>query len=332
MLRWWRRLRLTWCYRALVLSVLYRECVSLKERESFTGGGGRGHLHRRAWNVKISLTRELFSGLKMWSWKSILRSNIIYTLNKWNWCNSTVFFCILCALRMIKNYPWPRLPCSGGQVHSFLIMNLAFSDCLMGIYLLLIAVVDQYYRGRYSVHEFSWRSSQLCHLAGFISTFSSELSVFTLTGERLHANRWASSPWQVSVFTLTGERLHADRWASSRWQVSVFTLTGERLHADRWASSRWQVSVFTLTGERLHAYRLASSRWQVNVFTLTGELIPTEKRIWNPSQQRVVLVSWATCFEAECHRLTVEVSCYRLHLFAMRIGISSIEFDIKPLI
>ncbi|XP_037074744.1 G-protein coupled receptor GRL101-like [Pollicipes pollicipes] len=51
----------------------------------------------------------------------------------------------------------------------------------MGVYLLMIAVVDQYYRGRYSVHEQDWRSSSLCNLAGFVSTFSSELSVFTLT-------------------------------------------------------------------------------------------------------------------------------------------------------
>lgn len=69
------------------------------------------------------------------------------------------------------------------QVHSFLIINLALGDLLMGSYLLLIAVVDWYFRGVYSVHDTSWRSSQLCSLAGFISTFSSELSVFTLTGK-----------------------------------------------------------------------------------------------------------------------------------------------------
>lgn len=55
----------------------------------------------------------------------------------------------------------------------------------MGSYLLLIAIVDWYYRGIYSVHDSYWRSSNLCSLAGFISTFSSELSVFTLTGKRI---------------------------------------------------------------------------------------------------------------------------------------------------
>jgi leucine-rich repeat-containing G protein-coupled receptor 8 len=66
------------------------------------------------------------------------------------------------------------------QVHSFLIMNLAVGDMLMGVYLLIIAVVDLYYRGVYIVHDKLWRESPLCKLAGFISTFSSELSVLTL--------------------------------------------------------------------------------------------------------------------------------------------------------
>ena len=33
----------------------------------------------------------------------------------------------------------------------------------------------------FSLHEFMWRHSALCQFAGFLSTFSSELSVFTLT-------------------------------------------------------------------------------------------------------------------------------------------------------
>jgi len=51
----------------------------------------------------------------------------------------------------------------------------------MGAYLMIIAVVDAYYRGNYILHDRSWRESVLCKIAGFLSTFSSELSVFTLT-------------------------------------------------------------------------------------------------------------------------------------------------------
>ena len=51
----------------------------------------------------------------------------------------------------------------------------------MGIYLFLMAVVDIYYRGNYAVHDRQWRQSKLCAFAGFLSTFSGELSVLTLT-------------------------------------------------------------------------------------------------------------------------------------------------------
>ncbi|KAG8275822.1 hypothetical protein J6590_078377 [Homalodisca vitripennis] len=67
------------------------------------------------------------------------------------------------------------------QVHSFLITNLAVGDLLMGSYLLTIALVDRHYRGVYFIYDSAWRSSSYCAMAGFLSTFSSELSVFTLT-------------------------------------------------------------------------------------------------------------------------------------------------------
>ncbi|XP_071537001.1 G-protein coupled receptor GRL101-like [Panulirus ornatus] len=76
---------------------------------------------------------------------------------------------------------WRSLYSSGNKMHSFLIVNLGVGDFLMGVYLIIVAVVDLQYRGVYAAYELSWRTSSLCQLAGFISTFSSELSVFTLT-------------------------------------------------------------------------------------------------------------------------------------------------------
>ncbi|XP_042874255.1 G-protein coupled receptor GRL101-like isoform X2 [Penaeus japonicus] len=76
---------------------------------------------------------------------------------------------------------WRSIHSSGNKMHSFLIVNLGLGDLMMGVYLLIVAVVDLQYRGVYVAYELSWRSSFLCQLAGFISTFSSELSVFTLT-------------------------------------------------------------------------------------------------------------------------------------------------------
>lgn len=51
----------------------------------------------------------------------------------------------------------------------------------MGCYLLVIASVDANFRGVYAIHAEDWKNSKLCNAAGFLSTFSSELSVFTLT-------------------------------------------------------------------------------------------------------------------------------------------------------
>lgn len=62
-----------------------------------------------------------------------------------------------------------------------LITNLAVGDFFMGVYLMIIAVVDTYYRGIYMVHDRFWRESPMCKFSGFLSTLSSELSVFTLT-------------------------------------------------------------------------------------------------------------------------------------------------------
>ncbi|XP_069961184.1 G-protein coupled receptor GRL101-like [Cherax quadricarinatus] len=76
---------------------------------------------------------------------------------------------------------WRSVYSSGNKMHSFLIVNLGVGDLLMGVYLLIVAAVDLRYRGVYAAYELSWRTSSLCQLAGFISTFSSELSVFTLT-------------------------------------------------------------------------------------------------------------------------------------------------------
>ena len=51
----------------------------------------------------------------------------------------------------------------------------------MGFYMMIIAVVDSHYRGHYILYDRFWRESELCKIAGFLSTFSSELSVLTLT-------------------------------------------------------------------------------------------------------------------------------------------------------
>jgi hypothetical protein len=70
---------------------------------------------------------------------------------------------------------------SESKVHSLLLLNLAISDFIMGLYLVVIGSVDSYYRGRYFIFSEEWKRSSLCQFCGFLSTVSSEASVFILT-------------------------------------------------------------------------------------------------------------------------------------------------------
>ncbi|KAG9336659.1 hypothetical protein JZ751_003006, partial [Albula glossodonta] len=63
----------------------------------------------------------------------------------------------------------------------FLMCNLAFADLCMGIYLIIIASVDLHTRYEYYNYAIDWQLSSGCNLAGFLTVFASELSIFTLT-------------------------------------------------------------------------------------------------------------------------------------------------------
>uniref|UniRef100_A0A3Q1EZ77 Thyrotropin receptor n=1 Tax=Acanthochromis polyacanthus TaxID=80966 RepID=A0A3Q1EZ77_9TELE len=83
------------------------------------------------------------------------------------------------------------------SVTRFLMGHLAFADCCMGIYLLLIASVDFYTRSHYYHYAIAWQTGSGCNLAGTLSVFASELSVFTLTFislQRWHTIFYAMRP------------------------------------------------------------------------------------------------------------------------------------------
>ncbi|KAM9338342.1 thyrotropin receptor-like [Symphorus nematophorus] len=83
------------------------------------------------------------------------------------------------------------------SVTRFLIGHLAFADFCMGMYLLLIASVDLYTRSHYHHYAIAWQTGSGCNLAGTLSVFASELSVYTLTLislRRWHAIFYAMRP------------------------------------------------------------------------------------------------------------------------------------------
>ena len=67
------------------------------------------------------------------------------------------------------------------SVTKFLMCNLAFADFTMGIYLLLLASIDAHTLGEYFNYAVIWQNAGGCQAAGFLTVFSCELSIFTLT-------------------------------------------------------------------------------------------------------------------------------------------------------
>lgn len=83
------------------------------------------------------------------------------------------------------------------SVTRFFMGHLAFADFCMGVYLLLIASVDLYTRSNYYYYAIAWQTGSGCNLAGTLSVFASELSVYTLTlisFQRWHAIFYAMRP------------------------------------------------------------------------------------------------------------------------------------------
>uniref|UniRef100_T2M5P3 Leucine-rich repeat-containing G-protein coupled receptor 4 n=1 Tax=Hydra vulgaris TaxID=6087 RepID=T2M5P3_HYDVU len=62
----------------------------------------------------------------------------------------------------------------------YLVLNLALADLFLAIYVGFLAFVDVITLGDFRSHALEWQLSAKCNIAGFLATFSSKLSVFTL--------------------------------------------------------------------------------------------------------------------------------------------------------
>lgn len=83
---------------------------------------------------------------------------------------------------------------------SYLITNLAISDSIMGIYMVILASVDVYYGQDYFLYSDQWRSSALCKVASVLSLLSSEGSILFIT--LISFDRFLSLVFPFSDFKL----------------------------------------------------------------------------------------------------------------------------------
>ena len=92
------------------------------------------------------------------------------------------------------------------RVQSLLITNLAFSDFLMGVYLLIIASAHVYYGEYFPAKTEIWRNGSTCLAAGTLALLSSEASILCVTLisiDRLLGIRFMFSRWRMRVKSAT---------------------------------------------------------------------------------------------------------------------------------
>ena len=73
---------------------------------------------------------------------------------------------------------WKRRHSEGSEVQSILLSNLAFSDMLMGVYMIIIASADIYFGDYFPMRSEKWRSGVTCRLAGTLSICLVKLRYF----------------------------------------------------------------------------------------------------------------------------------------------------------
>ena len=76
---------------------------------------------------------------------------------------------------------WRKKESHINVINSILLGNLAASDLLMGVYMIIIASADIYFGDNFPMQSESWRSGITCRIAGAMSIISSEASVFFVT-------------------------------------------------------------------------------------------------------------------------------------------------------
>ena len=92
------------------------------------------------------------------------------------------------------------------KIQAIMLINLAGSDGLMGVYLIIIGVMDAIWAGQYFLHDYYWRSSLPCQMTGSLSVLSSEVSLMLIC--LLSADRLKNILYPYSGKSLTIKVTH----------------------------------------------------------------------------------------------------------------------------
>ena len=93
---------------------------------------------------------------------------------------------------------WRRKYSAKNMIQSLLLRNLAWSDFLMGIYMIVIATADVHFGNSFPLLSETWRTGYICRFAGALCIISSEASVLFIT--LISMNRFISIKYpQISL-------------------------------------------------------------------------------------------------------------------------------------
>ena len=101
---------------------------------------------------------------------------------------------------------WRKNHANDNKVQSILLSNLAISDFLMGVYMIIIASADIHFGAYFPMNAEFWRTSITCKSAGALSIVSSEASVFFVTSislDRLIGIKYPYSANKLGVKSTT---------------------------------------------------------------------------------------------------------------------------------
>ena len=142
---------------------------------------------------------------------------------------------------------------------SIIVGNLSMADFFMGVYLAIVGVADQIYRGKYFRYDNQWRESIVCKVAGFLSLMSTEVSAFIIcliTLDRFLALRFPFS------------RLHFSRGSALAactivWIVGIVLATVPLLpvtsHWEFYSQTGICIPLPFTTSKRFHGYNYSFS-------------------------------------------------------------------------
>ena len=151
---------------------------------------------------------------------------------------------------------------------SIFVSSLAMADFFMGVYLAIVGVADQIYRGNYLSHDDQWKESTVCKIAGFLSLMSTEVSAFIIcliTLDRFLALRFPFSRLHFS----RGSALAA---CTTVWVVGIVLATVPLLpvtsHWEFYSQTGICIPLPFTTSGRFHGYNYSFSVMIVLNFVL----------------------------------------------------------------